>query len=74
MPRDVQMTRCALTCWLRRRQPVRDLYGFHGLTETEFEVDLLSGTRLRVHRRCYDLWIEKYGSGVCVACGSTNYA
>ena len=31
-------------------------------TEAEFEVDLSSGTRLRVHRRCYYLWLEECGS------------
>ena len=35
---------------------------FIGPTETEFEVDLSSGARLRVHRRCYDLWIDECGS------------
>jgi hypothetical protein len=30
--------------------------------ETEFEVDLSSGTRLRVHRRCYYLWLEECSS------------
>ena len=30
-----------------------------GPTETEFDVDLWSGTRLCVHRRCYYLWLEE---------------
>jgi hypothetical protein len=28
-------------------------------TETEFEVDLSSGHVLRVHRHCYNLWLEE---------------
>jgi hypothetical protein len=31
-------------------------------TETEFEVDLASGKVLRVHRRCYSLWLEECGA------------
>jgi hypothetical protein len=27
--------------------------------ETEFEIDLTSGITLRVHRRCYQLWLEE---------------
>jgi hypothetical protein len=30
--------------------------------ETEFEVDLSSGVTLRVHRRCYTLWLEECGA------------
>ena len=33
-----------------------------GPTETEFEIDVSSGARLRVHRRCYYLWLEECGS------------
>ena len=29
--------------------------------ETEFEVDLSSGTTMRLHRRCYTLWLEECG-------------
>jgi len=28
-------------------------------TEIEFEVDLPSGTRIRLHRRCHQLWLEE---------------
>ena len=31
-------------------------------TETEFEVELSSGRIFRVHRRCYNLWLEECGS------------
>ena len=30
--------------------------------ETEFEVDLSSGLALRLHRRCYTLWLEECGA------------
>lgn len=30
--------------------------------ETEFEVDLSSGLTLRLHRRCYTLWLEECGA------------
>ena len=30
-------------------------------TETEFEVDLSAGRVLRVHRHCYNLWLEECG-------------
>jgi hypothetical protein len=30
--------------------------------ETEFEVDLSSGLTLRLHRRCYSLWLEECGA------------
>jgi hypothetical protein len=29
--------------------------------ETEFEIDLASGLMLRLHRRCYSLWLEECG-------------
>jgi len=32
------------------------------LDETEFEVDLSSGLALRLHRRCYTLWLEECGA------------
>jgi hypothetical protein len=31
-------------------------------TETEFEVDLSSGVTLRLHRRCYMLWLDECGT------------
>jgi hypothetical protein len=30
--------------------------------ETEFEVDLSSGSTLRLHRRCYTLWLDECGA------------
>ena len=33
-----------------------------GPAETEFEVDLSSGLILRLHRRCYTLWLEECGA------------
>jgi hypothetical protein len=30
--------------------------------ETEFEVDLASGLTLRLHRRCYSLWLDEGGA------------
>jgi hypothetical protein len=30
--------------------------------ETEFEVDLSSGPTLRLHRRCYTLWLDECGA------------
>jgi len=30
--------------------------------ETEFEVELSSGLTLRLHRRCYTLWLEECGA------------
>lgn len=30
--------------------------------ETEFEVDLPSGLILRLHRRCYALWLDECGA------------
>jgi hypothetical protein len=30
--------------------------------ETEFEVDLSSGATLRLHRKCYTLWLEECGA------------
>jgi hypothetical protein len=30
--------------------------------ETEFEVDLASGVTLRLHRRCYALWLDECGA------------
>lgn len=31
------------------------------VNETEFEVDLTSGTILRLHRQCHALWLEECG-------------
>jgi len=28
-------------------------------TEVEFEVDLVSGITLRLHRACHDIWLEE---------------
>jgi hypothetical protein len=30
--------------------------------ETEFEVELSSGLTLRLHRRCYTLWLDECGA------------
>ena len=30
--------------------------------ETEFEVELSSGATLRLHRRCYMLWVDECGA------------
>ena len=35
--------------------------------ETEFEVELASGVTLRLHRRCYTLWVEE-----CAALNGTS--
>jgi len=35
--------------------------------EIEFEVDLPSGMRIRLHRRCYQLWLEE-----CVTLGEAG--
>ena len=32
------------------------------LDETEFEVNLSPGLALRLHRRCYTLWLEECGA------------